>query len=1026
MSIFRFLTSSTTALFTLIASTCIIAVPTPSSSKHGVSGHKVNIAVKADESACNHWVDSVYNSLSPRQRVAQLFFPKVVPTRGDVSRAMLRSLVKDNEVGGLIFTEGFIAQYADMTNYAQAQARVPLLMTFDGEWGLHMRIPKTPRFPHNMALGAIHNGESLMYEYGREMARECRIMGIHVNFAPVADVNSNPDNPVISYRSFGEDPQKVASLVCAYSRGLEDGGVQAVAKHFPGHGDTNSDSHKTLPTLTRTRHQMEQVELVPFRRFIAEGHSGIMTAHLAVPTYDKSSTPASLSRKITTELLRNTLGFDGLIYTDALGMKGATEAVANPCVAALRAGADILLCPPNTARDIDAVMAAIASGKISAEEVETHCRRVLRYKYYLGLSKYTPIDRNNLSERINSVGADDLLRRLAEGAITVIRNEHNILPLRHLGQKSIAVVSIGAEASNDFSNTCRRYAPVDLYASRTGSFSSADIAAICKHNTVIVGVFNDKGSSRQALNVLSKAVKAKSAGKMSLVEAFFVNPYKMSRLKGGALGHEQSLVLAYDDTPELRRAAAEAVFGGIEVSGTLPVNLHGIAKIGTGHRLHKTRLGYSSPQAHGMDAALTDSIDAIVGEALALGAFPGCQVVVGRGGDIVVDRSYGCLTAGGEKVTPFTMYDLASVSKAMGTLPGIMTAVDHGKIDIDAKASRYIPALAARSDGKQDITIRQLLYHESGMPAALNMFDMMMDTATYARPLLVHRRDSAHTIQVQRGLFGATSAKLRQDISSPIRTAQFDIASADGIYVGQCTYDSVMQRIYDIPLRASKRYNYSCLNFALLMDAEQRATATPHQQWCRTHLWAPLGMTTMCYRPLNEHPRTQIAPTEKDTYLRRQTVWGYVHDEMADFSGGVQGNAGLFANADDLAKMCQMWLNGGVYGGDRILSERVVKLFTTDQSTTCRRGLGFDKPDTTNPDNSPTCDEATTETFGHLGFTGTVFWVDPANDMFFIFLCNRVNPTRDNDAFNACGIRPRLFSQVYQAIRYFNNTSVQE
>lgn len=288
-----------------------------------------------------------------------------------------------------------------------------------------------------MALGAIHNGESLMYEYGREMARECRIMGIHVNFAPVADVNSNPDNPVISYRSFGEDPQKVASLVCAYSRGLEDGGVQAVAKHFPGHGDTNSDSHKTLPTLTRTRHQMEQVELVPFRRFIAEGHSGIMTAHLAVPTYDKSSTPASLSRKITTELLRNTLGFDGLIYTDALGMKGATEAVANPCVAALRAGADILLCSPNTARDIDAVMAAIASGKISAEEVETHCRRVLRYKYYLGLSKYTPIDRNNLSERINSVGADDLLRRLAEGAITVIRNEHNILPLRHLGQKAL-------------------------------------------------------------------------------------------------------------------------------------------------------------------------------------------------------------------------------------------------------------------------------------------------------------------------------------------------------------------------------------------------------------------------------------------------------------------------------------------------------------------------------------------------------------------------------------------------------------
>lgn len=1024
MTISRFLTTSTATLITLIASVCIVAAPISSPTKHAAPKHKVNIAARADEAACSRWVDSVYKSLSPRQRVAQLFFPKVVPTRGDVSRASLRSLVKNNEVGGLIFTEGFIDQYADMTNYAQSLARVPLLMTFDGEWGLRMRIPKTPRFPHNMALGAIHDGESLMYEYGREMARECQIMGIHVNFAPVADVNSNPDNPVISYRSFGEDPQKVAALVCAYSRGLEDGGVQAVAKHFPGHGDTNSDSHKTLPTLTRTKHQMEQVELVPFRRFIAEGYSGIMTAHLAVPAYDKSGTPASLSRKITTELLRNNLGFDGLIYTDALGMKGATEAATNPCVAALRAGADVLLCPSNTAKDIDAVMAAIASGHISASEVETHCRRVLRYKYYLGLADYVPIDRNNLSDRINSAGAVDLLRRLAEGAITVITNKHKALPLRHLEKKSIAIVSIGAEPSNDFSNTCRRYAPADFYASRSGAFSTKDLTAICKHNTVIVGVFNDKGSSRQALNALSKAVKVKGAGKVSLIEAFFVNPYKMSRLKGGTLGHEQSLILAYDDTPELRRAAAEAVFGGIEVSGTLPVNLHGIAKIGSGHRLHKTRLGYSSPQAHGMDAALTDSIDAIIGEALASGAFPGCQVVIGRGGDIVVDRSYGRLTAGGDMVTPFTMYDLASVSKAMGTLPGIMAAVDHGKIDIDAKASQYIPALATRADGKQNITIRQLLYHESGMPAALNMFDMMMDTATYVRPLLVHRKDSLHAILVQRGLYGATSAKLRQDITSPIRTAKLNIAAADGIYVGQCTYDSVMQRIYNIPLRASNRYNYSCLNFALLMDAEQRATHTPHQQWCRTHLWAPLGMTTMCYRPLDEHSRSQIAPTEKDTYLRRQTVWGYVHDEMADFSGGVQGNAGLFANADDLAKMCQMWLNGGMYGGDRILSESTVKLFTTERSTTCRRGLGFDKPDTTNPDNSPTCDEATAETFGHLGFTGTVFWVDPANDMFFIFLCNRVNPTRDNDAFNACSIRPRLFRQVYRALKVAKDTSI--
>lgn len=1017
MSVSRYLTFAAASLLVMTASVGVVAESATKSATHQTTKHSTNFAKKFDTAACERWVDSVYSSLTPRQRVAQLFFPKVVPTRGDVSRSTIKNFVKNNEVGGLIFTEGFIDHYADMTDYAQSVARVPLLMTFDGEWGLRMRIPNTPRFPHNMALGAIKNGESLMYEYSLEMAKECRMMGIHVNFAPVADVNSNPNNPVISYRSFGEDPHKVAALVCAYSRGLEDGGVQAVAKHFPGHGDTNSDSHKTLPKLDRTKHQMEQVELVPFERFISEGYSGIMTAHLSVPSLDKSGTPASLSRKITTDFLRNKLGFDGLIYTDALGMKGATEAADNPCVAALRAGADVLLCPPNTSKDIDAVMAAINNGKISAKEVETHCRRILRYKYYLGLSNYSPINRTNLTKRINNSTAADLLRRLAEGAITVIRNEHNILPYRHLEDKKIAIVCIGEKSDNVFGNMCRRYAPADVYTTRSGAFSNEDIKAICRHNTIIISVFNDKASSRRALNALTDALRQNGNNDASLTEVFFINPYKMSRLKGGALGVEDALVLAYDDTPELRRAAAEAIFGGIEVMGTLPVNLKNIAKIGTGHHLHKTRLGYSSPQAHGMSVSLNDSIDAIVNEALAMGAFPGCQVVVGRGGDIVFDRAYGCLTAGGDSVTAFTMYDLASVSKAMGTLPGIMLAVDKGKIDLDEKASKYIPALAERNDGKQNITIRQLLYHESGMPAALNMFNVMIDTATYTSPLLVYRKDSSHNILVQRGVYGADTGKLRRDITSPTRTSNMNIAVADGIYVGQSAYDSIMRRIYEIPLRRNNKYNYSCLNFALLMDAEQRVTDTPHQLWCEKNIWAPLGMTTMCYRPLESHPRSQIAPTEKDTYLRRQTIQGYVHDEMADFSGGVQGNAGLFANADDLAKMCQMWLNGGIYGGDRILSKHIVKTFITEKSSTCRRGLGFDKPDTTNPDNSPTCEEATAETFGHLGFTGTVFWVDPANDMFFIFLCNRVNPTRDNDAFNACSIRPRLFSQVYKSLK---------
>lgn len=988
------------AFLALVASVWMMAAGAP------LGSVAPTIMRNTDTRACEAWVDSVYDSMTERQRVAQLIFPKAVPGQGESSRASIRRLVADGEVGGLLFTSGSLEDYVEMTNYAQSIAKVPLLMTFDGEWGLSMRIADTPKFPDNMALGAIRD-ENLLYDFGREMARECRLAGIQVNFAPVLDVNSNPSNPVIGRRSFGEDPQQVARLGAAYSRGLEDGGVQAVGKHFPGHGDTSTDSHKEVTLVNHDRAVLDSIDLVPFKRYIGAGLSGIMVGHLVVPALDADRTPASLSHKITTGLLRDQMGFGGLIYTDALGMKGAHVPGKNNAVLALEAGADVLLSSNHPMDDLKALMQAVESGRISRDVVKDRCKRVLRYKYALGLSRRpAPIDIKGLSREINSAGARAVVAALARASITVLRNEGAILPVGHLADARIAVINIGAKADNDFTETCRRYARIDAFAAADGVISDATLAKLRGYDVVIAAVYDDKASSRIAFG--------RVADLKGLVSVFMVDPYKMNKFHASLKGAD-AIVLAYENIPEMRCAAAMAVFGGIDVDGRLPVNLPRVAPLGTGVVIPKSRLGYTSPVAEGMRASLTDSIDSIVGKALRDGAFPGCQVLVARNGNVVYDKSFGRQTASGAPVTAETLYDLASVSKATGTLPGVMKAFDLGLFALDDAVSTHVPGL--RGTGKDSIRVSQLLYHESGIPAALNMYDVMMDTTTYSGKLITGRRDREHTIAIQRGAWGNNTAKVRTDIVRPSRTDGFDVEAARGMWVGTAAFDTIMGRIYNIPLRKNNNYTYSCLNFCLLMDMEQRLTGQSHDRFVTDSVWAPLGAYNLCYRPTLTHPLSQIAPTEHDSFMRRQTVHGFVHDETAAMIGGVSGNAGVFGTATDLAKLCQMWLNGGEYGDARVLSEQTVDLFTKSKSPTCRRGLGFDKPDMENPEWSPTCDEAGPAVYGHLGFTGTVFWVDPSENLIFIFLTNRVNPTRDNAAFSKANIRPELFRQVYKSIQ---------
>lgn len=954
------------------------------------------------DAEATRWVDSVYNSMTERQRVAQLFVPRLDITDNAAGRADITRMVEAG-VGGFLLGKGTIDDYAALIALAQSKARVPLMVTLDGEWGLSMRVKDTPRFPYNMGLGAIAD-ESLLYDYGREVGRECRAIGIQVDFAPVLDVNSNPSNPVIGYRSFGEDPERVARLGVAYSKGMESQGVLSVSKHFPGHGDTSVDSHKGLPTIDHPLSTLESVDLLPFRAYIDEGLSGVMVGHLNVPALDPSGTPASQSKAIITDYLKGKMQFRGLVFTDALAMKGANAKV-NNCVGALMAGADVLLGSSSPLNDITAVLSAVQEGRISRATLEERCRKMLYYKYALGLDVTpTPLPTAQIRALINSPEAEDVNRRLSAASITCVFNHNNLLPLRDLRHNKIAVVALGASATCPFVEYCRKYADAEVFASTDGSLSADQLRRIASADRVVIGVFSDDRAIRAVYSKLNDLPRA--------VSAFFITPYRMSNFADGIRRHD-ALIAAYDNTPYLQEYAAQAIFGGIAVDGRMPVNVSGVAKAGEGVDLGKCRLSFVSPITAGVDPSFEASVDSLVTAAMKSGAFPGCQVLVARRGEIFFDRAYGVLTNSapqayvGKPVNTATLYDIASMSKAVGTLGGIMKAYQEGLIDLQAPVGRYLADAQDLPVG--NITVSDLLFHRSGLQPSLNMFRMMTDPQSYEGKLTSSSSAPPYTIKIDRNLYGNSNARLRTDILSTSPDGQrHPLKIAEGLYGGYDTRDSIYSAICHLTL-GEKKYRYSCLNFCLLMAIEEAVTEVDHEQWVDLEIFQPLGAYNTLYCPTSAQvPLSRIAPTETDNFLRRQTVHGYAHDELAAFSGGVQGNAGLFSTAEDIAKYCQMLLNDGAYGGEQILDAATVETFTTTLSPDGRRGLGFDIKSAT---------AAHPRLIGHTGFTGTCFWIDPDQELIFIFLSNRINPARTNSAWSSASIRDRLLDLVYSRLR---------
>ena len=968
---------------------------------------------KVDKQAMESWVNNTFNSMSPDERITQLFVMAVGP-RMNGAEGLVKKLVSEYKVGGLIYHESDIQSQAKITNYAQSLTTVPLLITLDAEWGPSMRLEDAPKFPRNLYLGGIGD-DKLFYDYGREVARECRRLGVHVNFAPVLDVIDR-DHTLMGSRVYGSDPEIVARHGIAFSRGMEDGGVLSVGKHFPGHGSTTADSHKELPTVDKSLRELELYDFIPFQRFIDAGLGGMLTAHLYVPAVDNVKGPSTMSAKHVTDLLQKKMGFEGLIFTDALGMEGAKTTDGSVCVNALLAGNDVLLMPNEVPGELAAIKQAIAEGKLSQSVIDERCKKMLRFKYALGLNHQQQVSLNNIVADVNSDAAKVLMRRLCAGSITVVRNKKNLLPLHNLENRRIAVVTMGNENGTEsmFQRRCACYAETAAFE-LSGGESPADLVAELKrhqYNCVIISL--DQPNEAQIKNA-----KYIASHCYNVVVAVMSKPERLDEV-GSLLAdsYVNASLVAYESSFNAEDYLAQTIFGGCDATGVLPVTVktgkNEYLKAGTGLHYKAERLGYTIPAEVGFKSNLLAKIDSVCNYGVNQRAFPGCQVVVVRHGKVVCNRAYGEIDFNsGIPVTVNTLYGLASVSKATGTLSCVMKCYDDGKFGLNDKASDFIPGL--KDTNKEDLTFRDLLYHETGMPPSLSMWDMMFDRNTYTPPLISTAPNENNVIRIMNNAYGHKTARLRTDILSYKRTDVFDVPIAKGIWGSAATYDSIMNRIYRVEL-GPKKYLYSCLNFCLLANAVQNVTHLPLNYYANNEIFAPLGAYHTMYRPLSKFHEQQIAYTENDTFLRRQHIHGYVHDELAAFSGGVQGNAGLFSNANDLAKLFQMWLNGGIYGGRRFYKASTVETFTTQKSPNSHRGLGFDKPVMGNPDASSTCDEATAETFGHTGFTGTCFWVDPKNDMIYIFLSNRVSPTRNNAAFSRVSARSHIQSILYKSI----------
>lgn len=967
-------------LFFLLAGSGLItsALLVKSGSKQ--KKQKTGMTISADE---NQWVEAELAKLSLEERIAQSFMVACWSNKGAAHLAETEGLVKNQKIGGLIFFQGEKGNLQEAIQQMQGAAELPLLIGMDAEWGVAMRLSGEPRFPYQQTIGAA-NDLKLTEKIGNHMGIECDMLGIHMNFSPVADVNLNPKNPVIGFRSFGSDPKIVAKQTAAMVKGIEDAGVISCVKHFPGHGDTDKDSHMELPVVSHSVAEFESKDFLPFKSAIDAGTRSVMVAHLNVPALDPSGMPSSLSKPVIETYLRKKLGFKGLVISDALNMKAVSEKYGKSEVVAkaYEAGCDILLFPENVKDAIKLIQTKVESGSLSKEEVNEHCRRVLRAKYQAIIHKPMIKRKDPAPER------QLIINQAYEKALVCLRNEQDNLPVDRLDREIIRI-GIGTHTSafrdrlNDYTKVIhyKYFTPEEAVRRLKETKLNPDAIYILDFHSDAQRARNNYGfgSWKSVLDLIPENAHA------SLV--FFGNPLVL-QAETDFPKSVKSILCAYENTAAAQERTAQAVMGAFDINGKLAMEINSHWKEGFGIQLKGNgRLKYSQPEELGLNPAKLKEVDDIVEKAIAAKAFPGCQIVVAIDGKIVIQKSYGTtIYENGDSITNEHIYDIASITKIASSTTALMRLKTLNKFDTNMDLNELVPEFAEGTT-YGNLKAIDLLTHQAGLTPWIAFYKRTMQ-----------------------------NGDLNPDIYSEKDKGIYNRVVADNIWIRDDYWKTMLKIIVETPLTGKKSYEYSDLSYYFFNKFIKRVSGMGQNEFVEKEIYKPLGLQTMTYLPLEKFDKKRIVPTEFDKEFRKQLIHGYVHDPGAAMMGGVAGHAGLFSNATDLAALMQFLLNKGQIGDQSIIKKEIVDQFTACQFCPGnRRGIGFDKP-TVSLKNGPTCDLVSPSTFGHSGFTGTITWADPENRVNFVFLSNRVYPDADNWKITKMSVRTEIQRVIYEAL----------
>ena len=931
----------------------------------------------------NEWVENQLKQLSLKEKIGQSFMVACWSNNGEAHLKDVESYVVNDKIGGIIFFQGERDNLVEAIDRYQQLSNIPLFIGMDAEWGVAMRLFNEDRFPYQQTIGAA-NDVSLTKKIGFHMGLECEMLGINMTFSPVADVNSNPNNPVIGFRAFGSNANQVAEHTAAMVEGIEETGVVSCTKHFPGHGDTDKDSHKELPTVSHTAQDFENTDFKPFEAAIKAGTKAIMVAHLRVPKLDPSGTPSSLSKAIIQHYLREKIKFNGLVISDALNMKAVSEKYGKEevCVKAYQAGCDILLFPESVSASIQAIEQKVLSGEISKEEVDQHCRRVL-------LQKYETIVQKKMVKRKNPTFDRKLaIKQVYEKAAVCLKNNDQFLPFNFLNKKTIRI-SIGTNTSA-FRERLEAYMYLKNYRFFTTeeaveALEKLHLPADAKY---IIDLHSDTQRARTNYgfgNWKKVIEKLPSGAKSCLV--FFGNPMVL-KAESSFPAQVQSVICGYENTEAAQQTVAELIVGALNMKGKLAMDINDTWKIGSGiHWKSNGRLQFSLPEAVNINRAKLQEIDDLISQAISAHAFPGCQVVVAVDGKIILQKAYGTtMYEKGDSVTNEHLYDLASITKIASTTTALMKLQSQKQFNLKKTLGELVPEYVSNTPYAV-LKAEDLLTHQAGLTPWIAFYKSTM------------KRDS-----------------LDEQIYSPYQKHGYSVPVAANIWIKDNYWKTMLQTIVETPLSTSKTYKYSDLSYYFFQRYIEKVTKESQNLFVEKEIYAPLGLKTMTYLPLEKFEKKRIVPTENDQVFRRQLIHGYVHDPGAAMMGGVAGHAGLFSNATDLAALMQFLMNKGQVGTESLIDKEVVEEYTACRfCPQNRRGIGFDKP-TVSLKNGPTSDLVSPSTFGHSGFTGTITWADPENKVVYVFLSNRVYPDAENWKITKMNVRTEIQRIIYEAL----------